>query len=107
MLVLKLTTLKFTIKHSLYRKPLALQDRIFACETFERPGEIVYDLQEVQILTLQSPEFEAVNFRTNITSHSSPGTLLTIKLIKLGKDSFLNPIPTGQALILASCDQVW
>ena len=43
---------------------------------FGRPGEIVYELQEVQTLTLQSPEFEAVSFRTNITSHSSPGTLI-------------------------------
>ena len=35
MLVLKFTALKFTIKSSLYRRPLALRERIFACETVE------------------------------------------------------------------------
>ena len=35
MLVLKFTALKFTINHSLYRRPLALRDWLFACETFE------------------------------------------------------------------------
>ena len=35
MLVLKFTALKFTIKPSLYRKPLASRERIFACETVE------------------------------------------------------------------------
>ena len=34
-LALKFTALKFTIKPSLYRKPLALRERIFACETVE------------------------------------------------------------------------
>ena len=34
-LALKFTALKFTIKPSLYRKPLASRERIFACETVE------------------------------------------------------------------------
>ena len=57
------------------QKALGLARLPFCLWDFWRPGKIVYELQEVQILTIQSPEFEAVNFRTNITSHSSPGTL--------------------------------
>jgi hypothetical protein len=34
-LALKFTALKFNIKPSLYRQPLALRERIFACETVE------------------------------------------------------------------------
>ena len=68
----KIHRLKFgTLAFALQKAPgLARTNfRLWDCW---RPGEIVYDLQKVQILTLQSPEFEAVNFRANLHPHS-PG----------------------------------